>query len=79
MQFPSAGPLSGQTWPQKLGPCQPSTLTRLLGVLFWPPSEGPGILLSFKHHFKPFPKVKWEGEICILAHTKKSQKFYLAS
>ena len=39
-QFPSTGPLSRQTWPQKLGPCQQSTLTRLPGVLFWPPSEG---------------------------------------
>ncbi len=69
-QFPSTGPLSRQTWPQKLGPCQPSTLTRLPGVLFWPPSEGSGILLSFKQHFKPLLKVNCEGEFCIHAQRK---------
>lgn len=73
-QFPSTGPLSRQTWPQKLGPCQPSTLTRLPGVLFWPPSEGSGILLSFKQHFKPVLKVNCEGEFCIHAQKKEKKK-----
>lgn len=68
-QFPSTGPLSRQTWPQKLGPCQPSTLMRLPGVLFWPPSEGSEILLSFKQHFS-----KWNVKVKYAYSYKKNKK-----
>lgn len=70
-QSPSTGPLNMQALPEKLKPCQPSTLLRLPDVLCWPPSQGPGILLSFKQHFKWLLKVKYEGEI-FFWHTTES-------
>lgn len=62
-QSPSTGPLNMQAWEAKTMPAEHSV--EIAWCLSWPPSQAPGILLSFKH------KVKCEGEI-FFWHTTES-------
>lgn len=63
-QSPSTGPLNMQAWEAKTMPAEHSV--EIAWCLSWPPSQAPGILLSFKQH-----KVKCEGEI-FFWHTTES-------